>query len=235
MSEEKSTRDISVVEELQRLQKECSESYEEYFEAKKKHDEKLDTLKGLWWKVRCSDDPNIGPYTDSDKKQIHVKINLQNKDFIELRDKIISELGDLASYFMDEQLNLCPLYNYTLLATYYSFKGYIPKLDAGIVGLYSNYKYHIINYKCCNWCEIRAMHRSWRGIDNSSNTWHVYFVYYNSDARLYSLFPSNEYKPISTSVTRYSSQRRITIHCVIHLYYKPILADDTLIQLINNN
>jgi hypothetical protein len=223
MSEEKCVKDISIVEELQQLQAACDKSYRDYLDAKRKNKTDIKALRDLWKKAMFS---NI----NSNKKPIHVIIDLYDAHYIKIRNDIMSELGHIADYFISEPLSLCPLYNYTLLATYYSFKGYIPKLDLPEKRSQCNYPFKCGHHNCCDWCEVTTTHTEWMFHEPVSNVWMVEFIYYNSDMRLYSLFPSEDYKMISTSARYLYKKYNVDNRCLFDLYYKPILTDGVIIK-----
>jgi hypothetical protein len=229
MSEEKFVKDLSVVDKFQALQKQCNETYQEYRVIRQRNREIATAVERLYEDIGGIDDKGI----DSDKKNINITIDLENKEFIKLRDSMISELGKLANYFLSEPLSVCLLYNYTLLATYYSFKGYIPKLRYYMKVIGKNYKDKYFTpdhnfHKCCNWCEVETKSLEWIfSHDDLDKILEVEFVYYNTKPVLYSLFPNVEYKTITTLIlfNIVTEPKSTGSECIVDLYYKPILAD----------
>jgi hypothetical protein len=226
MSEEKFVNNISVVEEIQRLQIESNEAYKVYLDAKNKISLTAMSLYILRHRING---------IDGRKQPITIVINLESRDFIELRNSVLSQLGKLAGYFISDSLNICPLYNYTLFATYYSLKGYIPRLDYHTDSLKNSYaantgrKYK--TEKCwCNWCEKKIT--CTRSIENA-RTFSADFIYYNSDLRFYSLFPTPDYKIITTA-TVYKSHRYGNVNCIVDLYYRSITLDPSMDILVND-
>jgi hypothetical protein len=226
MSEEKLPRSLSDIEKLQRLQKKCNETYQEYLDIKRKNLKLADITINLHDRINAEDYSG-----DPSKKNIDITIDLVDKNFIKLRDSVIKELGDLANYFTAETLDSCLLYNYTLLATYYSFKGYVPEPGYNISIIQKSWSY-LFNrgyhgtHKCCNWCETKIKHKQYAFYAHfDSIKCKVKFMYYSSTPQLYSLFPNIDYKTMTTSMICFKSARRSESLCSVDLYYKPIDAD----------